>query len=451
MRIATLIMVAAAPAAAALVLTSAPLHFTAASAVVFAQSSDRYEDDDRNLNRDLSDALSAAKFTGEIEQTFRKKIEKNLGRPVNPKLANLGRLLWFDKFQSLGRDNSCGGCHSPTNGMGDSQPMAIGVQNNNLVGPHRAGPRNQRRAPTVVNAALYPNMMWNSRLASVARSPFDNSLGFSLSFFPVPEDLGTPTAPIRFSSRSEQSPRRHASSAGTSTFASDGTDRARGLQGNLPQRRRRPVVGTPLLPVRRRRQPWGAAAFARFERLPQRADSTSDAGGAERIGGLPRPVPGALSRDWTAAEPADRLLHVRQGDCRVRIHARLRRRAARPVRPRVRGLDDRVSKARGAAVLRQGEMRRVSSRRRRLERDVQRLRGTRGRRASERADVRRPPRQRHLLGSRRGRGLSAARSGRATRRIATSSARRRCATWPCPPRSSTTAPTRVWTKPSGFT
>ena len=199
MRIATLIMAAVAPAAAALALTSEPLRFTAA-AVVFAQDSDRYQDEERNLNRDLSDALSAAKFTGDIEQTFRKKIERNLGRPINPKLANLGRLLWFDKFQSLGRDNSCGGCHSPTNGMGDTQPIAIGVQNNNLVGPHRAGPRNQRRAPTVINAALYPNMMWNSRLASVARNPFDTSLGFSLSVFPVPEDLGTPTAPIRFSS-----------------------------------------------------------------------------------------------------------------------------------------------------------------------------------------------------------------------------------------------------------
>jgi cytochrome c peroxidase len=199
-RIAALIMVAVVPAAATRVLTSESLQFTAASAVVFAASSNQYEDDDRNLNRDLSEALSAARFTGDIEQTFRMRIEKNLGRPINPKLANLGRLLWFDKFQSLGRDNSCGGCHSPTNGMGDSQPMAIGVQNNNLVGPHRTGPRNQRRTPTVVNAALYPNMMWNSRLASVARSPFDSSQGFSLFVFPIPEDQATPTTPVRFSS-----------------------------------------------------------------------------------------------------------------------------------------------------------------------------------------------------------------------------------------------------------
>ena len=197
-RIATLIMVAALPAAAALALTSESLPFTTVSAVILAASSDRYDDDERSLNRNLSEALTAAKFTGSIEQRFRKKIEKNLGRPIDPKLANLGRLLWFDKLQSLGRDNSCGGCHSPTNGMGDSQPIAIGVQNNNLVGAHRIGPRNQRRAPTVVNAALYPNMMWNSRLASVAGSPFDNSRGFSLSVFSIPEDFNTP-APVRFS------------------------------------------------------------------------------------------------------------------------------------------------------------------------------------------------------------------------------------------------------------
>jgi cytochrome c peroxidase len=37
--------------------------------------------------------------------------------------------------------------------------MAIGVQNNNLVGPNRTGPRNQRRSPLVVNTALYPALM----------------------------------------------------------------------------------------------------------------------------------------------------------------------------------------------------------------------------------------------------------------------------------------------------
>lgn len=141
--------------------------------------------DDDTLDSELAAVLSAAGFTGNIEQTFHNRLEANLGRPIDSKLANLGRLLWFDKIHSLHHDNTCGGCHSPTNGFGDSQPMAIGVQNNNLVGPHRAGPRNQRRSPLVVNTALYPALMWNGRFNSLSGDPFDNSLGFR---FPFPED-----------------------------------------------------------------------------------------------------------------------------------------------------------------------------------------------------------------------------------------------------------------------
>jgi cytochrome c peroxidase len=63
--------------------------------------------------------------------------------------------------------------------------MAIGVQNNNIVGPDRAGPRNQRRTPLVINTALYPGMMWNARFSSLSGDPFDNSQGFR---FPFPED-----------------------------------------------------------------------------------------------------------------------------------------------------------------------------------------------------------------------------------------------------------------------
>ena len=138
-----------------------------------------------NLDSELAAVLSAAGFTGNIQQGFQQRIEANLGRPLNPELADLGRLLWFDKIHSLHHDNTCGGCHSPTNGFGDSQPMAIGVQNNNLVGPGRAGPRNQRRSPLVVNTALYPALMWNGRFNSLSGDPFDNSHGFR---FPFPED-----------------------------------------------------------------------------------------------------------------------------------------------------------------------------------------------------------------------------------------------------------------------
>jgi cytochrome c peroxidase len=136
------------------------------------------------LDRDLATALSAAGFTGTIQQTYRTRIEANLGRLFDPRLAEIGRMLWFDTLHSLHADNTCGGCHSPTNGFGDSQPMAIGVQNNGLVGPHRAGPRNQRRSPLVINTALYPALMWNGRFSSLSGDPFDNSRGF---LFPFPE------------------------------------------------------------------------------------------------------------------------------------------------------------------------------------------------------------------------------------------------------------------------
>ena len=136
------------------------------------------------LDRELATVLSAAGFTGTIQQTSQARIEANLGRPLDARLVEIGRLLWFDTLHSLHADNTCGGCHSPTNGFGDSQPMAIGVQNNGLVGPHRTGPRNQRRSPFVINTALYPALMWNGRFLSLSGDPFDISHGFR---FPFPE------------------------------------------------------------------------------------------------------------------------------------------------------------------------------------------------------------------------------------------------------------------------
>jgi cytochrome c peroxidase len=133
-----------------------------------------------NLNSKLKAELKKAGFTGNIEAT----LEDRLGRRIDPQLAELGRLLWFDKLHSLHRDNTCGGCHSPTNGFGDTQSIAIGVQNNNIVGPDRTGPRNQRRSPLVVNTAFLPALMWNGRFNAPSGDPFDNSKGF---LFPPPE------------------------------------------------------------------------------------------------------------------------------------------------------------------------------------------------------------------------------------------------------------------------
>jgi cytochrome c peroxidase len=131
-------------------------------------------------DQQLQVMLQKAGFTGRVQST----LEKRLGRNLDPKLANLGRLLFFDIAGGLHDDNTCGGCHAPSSGFGDTQSIAIGIQSNLVVGSHRAGPRNQRRTPSIVNTAFYPSLMWNGRFSSLSGDPFDNSQGFK---FPLPE------------------------------------------------------------------------------------------------------------------------------------------------------------------------------------------------------------------------------------------------------------------------
>ena len=134
------------------------------------------------LDQQLTTVLAEHGFTGRVEST----LDQRLGRRLDHQLADLGRLLFFDTVGGLNNDNNCSGCHSPTHGFGDTQSIAIGVDNNGIVGPDRAGPRNQRRTPMVINTAFFPNLMWNSRFAALSNNPFDNSAGFQ---FPLPEGL----------------------------------------------------------------------------------------------------------------------------------------------------------------------------------------------------------------------------------------------------------------------
>ncbi|MGB7207788.1 MAG: cytochrome c peroxidase [Pyrinomonadaceae bacterium] len=135
---------------------------------------------DNSLDDQLSEVLDAHGFTGRVGST----LEQRLGRRIDNQLADLGRLAFHDSLLGLNNDNSCSGCHAASRGFGDTQSIAIGVENNNVVGPDRTGPRNQRRTPMVLNNAFYPRLMWNSRFASLSGDPFDNSGGFQ---FPPPE------------------------------------------------------------------------------------------------------------------------------------------------------------------------------------------------------------------------------------------------------------------------
>lgn len=140
------------------------------------------------IDEDLAGTLARHGFTGAIEST----LEPRLGRKIDKKLAKLGRELFYDSILGLNEDNSCSGCHSPTTGFADTQSISIGIENNGVVGPGRAGPRNQRRAPTVINSAFYPALMWNSRFFAVSGDPFDNGQGFS---FTSPEGTSLSSLP----------------------------------------------------------------------------------------------------------------------------------------------------------------------------------------------------------------------------------------------------------------
>jgi cytochrome c peroxidase len=137
---------------------------------------------DSALNDQLSAVLNQHGFTGRIGSS----LEQRLGRKIDNQLADLGRLAFHDSLLGLNDDNSCAGCHAAPNGFGDSQSIAIGIENNNTVGPDRTGPRNQRRTPMVLNNVFFPSLMWNSRFAAVSGDPFDNTAGFQ---FPAPESF----------------------------------------------------------------------------------------------------------------------------------------------------------------------------------------------------------------------------------------------------------------------
>jgi cytochrome c peroxidase len=143
---------------------------------------------DDTLNEQLTAVLKQQLFTGRVGLS----LEQRLSRKVDNQLADLGRLVFHDSLLGLNDDNSCSGCHAAPLGFGDSQSIAIGIENNNIVGRDRTGPRNQRRAPLILNNVFYPALMWNSRFNSVSGNPFDNSAGFQ---FPLPEGFSLSALP----------------------------------------------------------------------------------------------------------------------------------------------------------------------------------------------------------------------------------------------------------------
>jgi len=155
----------------------------------------------------LAARLQELGYTGRVEST----LTERLGRRLDPPLADTGRNLWFDTITSLNGDNSCAGCHSPTTGFGDTQSIAIGIDSNRIVGPDRVGPRNQRRAPMVLNTAFFPSLMLNDRFSSLSGDPFDSSRGL---LFPAPEGLSLSYLPHLLDAQAFIPPTERAEAAG---------------------------------------------------------------------------------------------------------------------------------------------------------------------------------------------------------------------------------------------
>jgi cytochrome c peroxidase len=169
-----------------------------------------------SVDDELTARLQSLGFTGRVEST----LTKRLGRPLDPRLADTGRLLWFDTITGLNDDNACAGCHSPAAGFGDTQSIAIGVDSNRVVGPDRIGPRNQRRAPMVINTAFYPSLMLNDRFSALSGDPFDPSRGF---LFPPPEGTSLSYLPHLLTAQAFIPPTERAEAAG---FAFEGDNDA---------------------------------------------------------------------------------------------------------------------------------------------------------------------------------------------------------------------------------
>ena len=77
--------------------------------------------------------------------------------PYDPRIATLGKMLFFDPRLSGGQNMSCASCHNPSFGWEAPVAGAIGSRNRPLA----------RHAPTTINMAWVSPYFWDGRAASL--------------------------------------------------------------------------------------------------------------------------------------------------------------------------------------------------------------------------------------------------------------------------------------------
>ena len=76
---------------------------------------------------------------------------------VDPKQAELGKLLFYDPVLSANDDLACASCHHPDMGFGDGKPVAQGAHGEDL----------RRNAPSLWNVAYATSLFWDGRAKSL--------------------------------------------------------------------------------------------------------------------------------------------------------------------------------------------------------------------------------------------------------------------------------------------
>ena len=89
-----------------------------------------------SLDQQLETVLAQHGFTGRIEST----LERDWAAPSTVSSRTPAGCSFSTPSAGLNNDNNCSGCHAPTHGFGDTQSIAIGIDNNGIVGPSRTRP-----------------------------------------------------------------------------------------------------------------------------------------------------------------------------------------------------------------------------------------------------------------------------------------------------------------------
>lgn len=96
-------------------------------------------------------------------------------RPYDPRIATLGKMLYFDPRLSGAQNMSCASCHNPSFGWETPVDGAVGAMNTRLG----------RHAPTILNQAWVSPYFWDGRAATLeeqAAGPITASVEMNAQF-----------------------------------------------------------------------------------------------------------------------------------------------------------------------------------------------------------------------------------------------------------------------------